>query len=332
MKISDKAIGALSLIFLLFLLAFIAIKMFMAHQINTPEVFVDFTELGSIQPQDAVTIDGFNVGQIGSIQWLGNKARLSLKFNSPVVLREGTRILNSNYSLMGQRRIEIIRSKTGKVLPPKHVFEGEFQPGTAEALHLIENLKEQMETIRELTLLLMHGDSSSPSIIEVYNQKMLEIESLLVHLDKTSKMASQQIDVLLQSTENASQQILEAAFQADTLIQEISEQSEAKIQEAMQVLASVSKSTQKVDEYILKVQNHEEIQNLLTTTEKIEKINELLSKLNALSGAIHKDGLAMYDDNGKKIKLFPFKNMNIFGKTAREKARIRQKEELKKSP
>ena len=55
----------------------------------------------------------------------------------------------------------------------------------------------------------------------------------------------------------------------------------------------------------------------------MDKVNELVFKLNELVRAIDTKGIKMLDENGNPIKPFTWKNLNIIGKTAREKARER---------
>jgi ABC-type transporter Mla subunit MlaD len=328
MKISDKALGYFSFFAIILLLSVVTLEMYNAHQINIYEIEVDFKELGSIQPQDAVTIDGYKVGQIGSIKWLGDKARLQLKFDEPVVLRKGTRIINSNYALMGQRRIEIIRSKTGEVVPKDYVFEGEFQPGIAEALRLIENFQTQMDIIRDIALLLIHGDSVTPSVPKMFETKMEQMDNLISSLEKLSEQVNSQVNGLLVQTTDASQQIIQTADNAKTLLDTIQKTTSTKIEEANQALSKVSKASSGANDFILSIENNPSIDKLLSSTEKIEKINELIKKVNILSQAIQEKGIAMYNEKGEKVKIFPFKNMNIIGKTAREKAKDREKDAL----
>ena len=119
MKISDRALGYISLVALFGLFALIAYSMWDAHHEESSIIQVDFDELGSLQPEDQVMIRGYTVGTIGKVQWLGDRARVEIKFNEPIVIREGTQFNNINHAIMGQRRLEIIPSKTGKVLPER---------------------------------------------------------------------------------------------------------------------------------------------------------------------------------------------------------------------
>ena len=47
--------------------------------------------------------------------------------------------------------------------------------------------------------------------------------------------------------------------------------------------------------------------------------------MQALIQAVNTKDITVYDENGNRVKLVRWKNLNIIGKTAREKARERQK-------
>ena len=55
----------------------------------------------------------------------------------------------------------------------------------------------------------------------------------------------------------------------------------------------------------------------------VDKVNELVTKLNEIVRAIDTKGIKMLDENGNPVKPFAWKNLNLVGKTAREKARER---------
>ena len=144
MKLSDRALGYISLIVFAGIFAGISFGMWAAHQNVHQTAIVDFKELGSLQPEDPVVLHGYRVGTIGSVTWLKDRSRVKIHFTEPLKLREGTQFNNVNYALMGQRRLEIIPSKTGELMPENHVFQGHFEPGIAETLRLIENVNEQL--------------------------------------------------------------------------------------------------------------------------------------------------------------------------------------------
>ena len=176
MRISDRTLGYISLVTLIGLFAFIAYCMWEAHHEARKIIEVDFNELGSLQPEDQVVIRGYTVGTIGRVLWLGDRARVQIKFNEPIIIREGTQFNNVNYAIMGHRRLEIIPSKTGKILPDDHIFQGHFEPGIAEALRQIENVNEQIAAIRELVHLAVEGDSLHEPVSAIFEQIIFGVE------------------------------------------------------------------------------------------------------------------------------------------------------------
>ena len=173
MKLSDRALGYISFIVFACIFGGIAFGMWAAHQNVHQTAIVDFTELGSLQPEDPVVLRGYRVGTIGSVTWLKDRSRVVIHFTEPLKLREGTQFNNVNYALMGQRRLEIIPSKTGELMPENHVFQGHFEPGIAETLRLIENVNEQLEAVQKTILLLAQGDSSHKSAPEIYEEAII---------------------------------------------------------------------------------------------------------------------------------------------------------------
>ena len=129
MKLSDRSIGYISLLSLIGIFASISYGMYEAHQDVPHSAIVDFEELGTLQPEDEVVVRGYRVGTIGAVTWLGDRSRVQIKFDNPIVIREGTQFNNINYALMGQRRLEIIPSKTGEVLPEDHIHTGHNHGG-----------------------------------------------------------------------------------------------------------------------------------------------------------------------------------------------------------
>jgi len=323
MKISDRTLGYISLVVLIGLFAFIAYCMWDAHHEAKTIIQVDFDDLGSLQPEDQVTIRGYTVGTIGKVQWLGDRARVQIKFNQPIVIREGTQFNNINYAIMGQRGIEVIPSKTGKVLPDDYIHQGHFEPGLAEALRQIEMVNEQITSIRELVLLVIKGDSTHQPASQIFEEMLTNIESALQNTEQTLRTLQPTLNSLFLQINSASANITEASLQADSAIRSITEAVNAKMQLAESALKTISDGAQKTNDLIAQIETHSLYSKVLYSSETVDKVNELVFKLNELVRAIDTKGIKMLDENGNPIKPFTWKNLNIIGKTAREKARER---------
>lgn len=323
MKISNRTLGYISFVVLVGLIAYISYSMYMAHQNVSNVAIVDFDELGTLQPEDPVVIRGYRVGTIGTVNWLGDRARITVKFDTPVVLREGTEFNNVNFALMGQRRLEITPSKTGKVMPPDYIFTGNFEPGIAEALRLIENVNDQVSAIRDVILLLANGDSTHQSVTEVYETTLGSIEAFLDNTDKQLAEISPQLDKLFKQADQATAAIGNATVKIDTAAQTITKAINEKLNIVQTAMQKASEGTAKANRYMADIEENVLSKDILKTTATLEKINEVIEKLNKLVQAINTKGIKVYDENGKPVKLIKWKNMNIIGQTARSKAKER---------
>lgn len=323
MKISNRALGYISFIVLMGLIAYISYSMYEAHQSVTHTATVDFKELGSLQPEDPVVVRGYKVGTIGSVTWMGDRARITIKFDEPVVLREGSEFNNVNYALMGQRRLEIVPAKTGRVMPDDYVFTGNFEPGIAEGLRLIENVNTQIAIIRDAILILAKGDSTHKSAPETFEATMDAIDSFLDKADEEVQKLSPQIKGLFDQVHQAGAAIEGATIKIDTAVKVASTAVNEKIAMLQDAMSTISEGATKTNKVIADIENNIISDKLITTTETIDRLNKVVEKLNAVVQAINTKGIKIYDKDGNPVKLIRWKNMNIIGETAREKARKR---------
>ena len=323
MKISDRALGYISLVALFGLFAIIAYCMWDAHHEESSIIQVDFPELGSLQPEDQVVIRGYTVGTIGKVEWLGDRARIQIKFNQPIVIREGSQFNNVNYAIMGQRRLEIIPSKTGKVLPESHIHTGHFEPGIAEVLRYIENVNEQVETIRQIIYLVTNGDSTHRSASDLVEYVIKNVEVALSNTEKTLQTLQPAMNNLFKQADAASHNLLVVTNQADSAIDIVTSTINEKLALAENAMQQISDGAAKTNELINTIESDPTYSKILYSSETVDKVNELVNKLNEIVRAIDTKGIKMVDENGNPIKPFAWKNLNLIGKTAREKARER---------
>ena len=323
MKISDRTLGYISLVALFGLFALIAYCMWDAHHEATTIIQVDFDELGTLQPEDQVTIRGYTVGTIGKVEWLGDRARVQIKFNQPIVIREGTQFNNINYAIMGQRGIEIIPSKTGEVLPDSYIHRGHFEPGIAEALRQIENMNEQINAIRELVLLVIEGDSIHEPASQMFQDIIQSVESMLANTERTLSTIQPAINNLFDQVKTASVSLTAVSLEADSAVHNVTEAVNEKLALAENAFKAISDGAKKTNDIIDNIEKNAMYGKILHSSETVDKVNELINKLNEIVNAIDTKGIKMLDENGKPIKPFTWKNLNLVGKTAREKARIR---------
>ncbi len=325
MKISDKAFGYISLGAIVCILAGVSIGMWHAHRETSSQAFVDFDELGALSPEDPVTENGYEIGHVGSVNWLGDRSRITVVFDEPVTLREGTRFRNAAFALMGGRRIELIRPRTGDILPKDHVFRGEFVPGITESLRFIADIRDQAINLQKLVETVLSGTDSAPGVVQKFKASEQAVESLLENLERTAELGNEKLRGVLDQATAASETIERTANSADSAFHVASAQAKGSIETARSGLEELSQGISKIDSLIQSVESGKIGKSLLAEKEILETAQETVSKMQELIRAINAKDIAVYDENGNRVKLVRWKNLNIIGKTAREKARERQK-------
>ena len=323
MKISNRALGYISMLALIALFAYIAYSMYTAQHSVSHVAIVDFDELGSLQPEDPAVIRGFKVGTIGTVTWLGDRARITVKFDDPIVLREGTEFNNVNFALMGQRRLEITPSKTGKPMPEDHIFTGHFEPGIAEALRFIENVNQQIAVIRDVIHVITEGDSTHPSAPEAFESTFQAIESFLDSADMEAARFTPKIEQMFNQLNQTSKSIGEATIKADSTIKFATNAANEKLEGLQSTMKTISETAEKTNKAITDIENSTLSAEILKTTQTVEKVNAIIDKFNQVVKAINTKGIKIYDEKGNPVKLIKWKNMNIIGQTARSKAKDR---------
>ena len=102
------------------------------------QITLIFEDVGTLQPQDPVTKQGLIIGSVASVAYHDKSALVVISFDNPILLRDSSRFINYNYSLMGERRLKIIPSKKGSYIKPGQEIRGEFELGISEAMHKMQ--------------------------------------------------------------------------------------------------------------------------------------------------------------------------------------------------
>ncbi len=325
MKISDKALGYFTFFALIVLILCVVAGMWLVHRETSSRAVIDFDELGALSPEDPVTENGYEIGRVGTVEWLGDRSRVTVIFNEPLTLREGSSFRNAAFALMGGRRIELSRSRTGDVLPADHVFKGEFVPGITESLRFIESVREEALALQSIVCTLLAGTDSTPGFVEKFRESEKAVSDLLENLDATTRTGGKALQSLLGKANNAAETVEKTTNTADSIFHAVNARATESIRTANDVLENLSEGISKLDTTIRTLEASPAAEALLGGTELLDKAKNLVQKTEEWIQAINTKGIAVYDEKGEKVKLVQWKNLNIIGKTAREKAKERQK-------
>ena len=125
---------------------------------------------------------------------------------------------------------------------------------------------------------------------------------------------------------SSSKALTKTALQADTAIKTATATVNEKLSLVDSVVISLTQNAKKTNDVITSIEKGIDSETLLQSKELIENINNIIDGLNKAVAAIDTKNLGFKDKDGKPIKLITWKNMNIIGDNARDKARKRMEE------
>jgi ABC-type transporter Mla subunit MlaD len=182
---------------------------------------------------------------------------------------------------------------------------------------------------RDAILTILAGNDTLPGVTQKYHEAMHTVEELLNSLEKATQTAGQKIQDVLAQAEKASTAINQTADAADSTIRTVTAQADSSMAKASSALQGLSDGIEKIEALADAVETDTLAQNLLNTQETVDKVHQLMDEMERLIQAINTKGVAVYDENGNKVQLLKWKNLNLIGETAREKAKKRQDSQKK---
>jgi|GEM_PF-430506 len=317
MKVTDRQLGLLTILVLLGAGLLVALLMYQKGLKATTRIHVVFDELGSLQPEDPVTSRGYPMGTVGAVKFIHNKAFLELVLDEPIFLREGTIIRNENFSLMGQRRVEIIQSQKGKIVSPDYVFQGEFEPGIAEAMHLISQVRLQVIAVRDLVFVLSFGDKNSQSIPALTEKMLAQSDQVITQLETTVNKAAPKIASGLSQIDKLTAQSVKLVQQTDSVLTEGTLAGEDGIRKSNELLLEVQKALVDINAFLEQFQSQPIVTDLLYKQEMLTKVNALVVTLQDIMKLFDKEGgMMIKDDKGQQRAIMGLRNVHMFGRAS----------------
>jgi ABC-type transporter Mla subunit MlaD len=325
----DKFAGGLTIAAVLLVMVYIAFSVWQNEKRARNTVLVQFPEMGALQNGDVVAVRGFAIGQIASItKAKANKmALVEIDLEEPRIFRKDTRFRNVSPNIMGSRSILVEPGKHGEPAPENHIFDGEFEPGFAEILALADVAKKQVATLIEFVRILHTGDEENLPLQKKIEDIMDECEDLLAALSKAIYSVERQTIGTLNKVGDYAAQISDVSRKIGKSLDTVRVQAKEGLESAEQIILTVRKSIENLNEVITGFENSPVTVALLDKKEVINDIDSLRSSLQAFINSIDKQGVKIYDENGKRRSMVSLKNIHLFRETAKSKAKKRAEEE-----
>jgi len=153
-----------------------------------------------------------------------------------------------------------------------------------------------------------------------------ECEDVLNALSKAINAVERQTMGALNKVSNYTVQISDASRKIDKSLDTIRVQAKEGVESADKIILSVRESIENLNKIITQFENSPVTMVLLDKREVINDIDSLRSSLQAFINSIDRNGIKIYDENGKRRSMVSLKNIHLVRETARSKARKRAQE------
>lgn len=315
-RLSDKAIGYIAIGLVLLLCAFVGWKMYLEDSRGVQTVVVRFPDLGSLQPQDAVVERGVRVGFVRETRLRGREAEVEIDFGTPVRYCEGTRFINSNYSLMGQRYVVIIPSHEGRPLDLSRPQEGEFEPGIAEAMHMVAEATAALDSAKTAIELIANGNGSEPGFAARFNGLVSELQTALDGLDRAITEKGALLRGGLEEANGLTARAAEKTGELDAAL-------DTSVAAARTAVASLAKTVVAARAAMGNAMTGLDSLSRTRAWKRLAESRELYDALASLNDDLRKAVDLLAGNGGERSmkfgRVFKRTNWNVFGATAREK-------------
>lgn len=192
---------------------------------------VYFGDVGGLDPGDPVTVSGVSSGEVGAVILEPGRVMTELLIDENVTLFDDCSVQILTIGLMGEKYVGIAPGKSGNVLPPGSVIQGEYKAGMAEAVagfgDVIEELNETVRSFRALVETDGQGASLGEAIRKIENltseilvilrENRADIRSTAESMEKVSGDVSEIVGSRKETLERGIDDFASAAARFDSL-------------------------------------------------------------------------------------------------------------------
>jgi preprotein translocase subunit YajC len=348
---TDKIIGSITILVMLLFMVYVAFAMWQNERLSQNTVYVLFSEIGSLQNEDDVTIRGYKIGYVASITMASDSiiaandsirlfsdstakkkdgkrvamALVKIGLYEPFTFSRDTKFKNISPSILGSRSIEVELGKSGKRAPKDFIFNGDFEAGFAEVLALSDWAREQVALLMEMIRLLQTGDNKNPSMQKKVEEVLDECENLVNAISGLVSSVEEQAVTAVHKVNGYTDQLYDVSNVVGKSLDTIREQAIDGLASLDKMVLDIHSSVESLNNVITEFENSPIAVALLDKKEMIEDISSLISTMQTVLSSIDNKGLKLYDENGKRKSMITLKNIHFIRGNARDKAKKREK-------
>jgi len=180
MTFNNRTIGYISLLAGTAFVIVVGFYIYLSHFKNYCYRTAYADDIGNLKPDNKLKIGGVEIGRVERLERENNKARITLRMKSEVIIRRDYALRNMDYGLMGDRGLFLDPGATGDTISVDSPLVAEFVPGVAEGIRNADSLKVIVLRLKAVVDDYSRVDPKNDSLFTT------QLKAVLFALDKTS--------------------------------------------------------------------------------------------------------------------------------------------------
>jgi hypothetical protein len=176
---SDRKLGYAIICLVLFLFCVICAYCLRPFLSPPQTRVVAFEKIGNLRIDDQVRLEGISFGAVKRIDWTRRNVLVTIQSEIPLTYHRGYSVTTMDAGIMGDRMVMIDNGPADAAVVPKaDTLAGTFIPGVSEAVGYAWKLREVVDSIGDMTNLLLHGDVRHKSLVAQTRGVLRAVDSL----------------------------------------------------------------------------------------------------------------------------------------------------------
>jgi hypothetical protein len=162
-----------------------------------------FDKIGNLRIDDQVRVKGTFSGTVKKITWTKEKVLITIQTKQPLTIHEGYSAVSMDAGVMGDRMLMIDNGPPkAPVINATDTLNGTFVLGISEAVGYTWRLQEVVDSLKDMTTLLLHGDRRHVSLVTQTKGVIKTVDSLSRYVLRFASGVEDDISAGLDSIDN----------------------------------------------------------------------------------------------------------------------------------
>jgi ABC-type transporter Mla subunit MlaD len=200
---SDRKLGYV--IICLFLVMLCVALAYCLYPLFSPPYMriIAFEKIGNLRIDDQVRVKGTFSGIVKKVDWTKEKVLVTIQTKQPLTIHEGYSAVTMDAGVMGDRMLMIDNGpEKAPVINATDTLNGAFVLGISEAVGYAWRLHEVVDSLKDMTTLLLHGDRRHASLVTQTKDVIKTVDSLSRYVLRFASGVEDNISSSLDSIDN----------------------------------------------------------------------------------------------------------------------------------